>query len=126
MLSIIVIASVVVLAIAVPALAQGVTFDADAIGAAPKGWTLTMTGKGTPHWTVEQDDTAPSRGHVLKQSGTATYPLALKEGTRFTDGFVEARFKLVSGRPCNAEMSVIGFSPRTSTFSGMPCRADTS
>jgi hypothetical protein len=97
MLSIIVIASVVVLAIAVPALAQGVTFDADAIGAAPKGWTLTMTGQGTPHWTVEQDDTAPSRGHVLKQSGTATYPLALKEGTRFTDGFVEARFKPIAG-----------------------------
>ncbi len=77
--------------------AQSVDFDGDAVGAPPKGWTLTMTGKGTPKWTVERDDTAPSKGLVLKQSGTATYPLAFKDGTSIKDGFVEVEFKALSG-----------------------------
>ena len=77
--------------------AQSVDFDADAVGTQPKGWTLTMTGRGTPKWTVERDDTAPSKGQVLKQSGTATYPLALKDGTIVKDGFVEVKFKAMSG-----------------------------
>jgi hypothetical protein len=34
---------------------------------------------------------------VLKQSGRATYPLALKEGTKLRDGFVEVKFKPISG-----------------------------
>ena len=57
----------------------------------------TMTGKGMPRWTVEHDDTAASGGHVLKQSGKATYPLALKDGTSIQDGFVETRFKAIAG-----------------------------
>jgi 3-keto-disaccharide hydrolase len=56
-----------------------------------------MTGRGSPKWTVERDDTAPSKGAVLKQSGKATYPLALKEGTSLKDGFVEVKFKPISG-----------------------------
>jgi hypothetical protein len=77
--------------------AQSVDFDGDAVGAAPKGWTLTMTGKGTPKWTVERDDTAPSQGQVLRQSGTATYPLAFKDGPSIKDGFVEVKFRAISG-----------------------------
>ena len=53
--------------------------------------------QGHPKWTVERDETAPSKGQVLKQSGTATYPLALKEGTDIKDGFVEVKFKPISG-----------------------------
>jgi hypothetical protein len=45
-----------------------------------------------------QDDTAPSKPNVLKQSGQATYPLSLKEDTSLKDGFVEVKFKPVSGR----------------------------
>ena len=82
---------------AVAAAAQSVDFNGDTVGSAPKGWTVTMTGKGTPTWTVERDDTAPSKGQVLKQSGKATYPLALKQGTRIKDGFVEVRFKAIAG-----------------------------
>lgn len=78
-------------------MAQGAMFDSDTIGSSPKGWTLTMTGKGTPKWTVEKDTTAPSNGLVLKQSGKATYPLALKNGTSIKDGWVEAIFKPISG-----------------------------
>lgn len=36
------------------------SFEIDAVGAAPKGWTATATGKGDPKWTIEQDPTAPS------------------------------------------------------------------
>jgi hypothetical protein len=76
---------------------EPVDFDGDAVGAPPKGWTLTMTGRGSPKWIVERDDTAPSKGQVLKQSGTATYPLAFKDGTSIKDGFVEVKFKPISG-----------------------------
>jgi hypothetical protein len=82
---------------AVAAAAQSVDFNGDTIGSAPKGWIVTMTGKGTPKWTVEPDDTAPSKGQVLKQSGKATYPLALKQATTIKDGFVEVRFKAIAG-----------------------------
>ena len=78
-------------------MAQDVNFDADTVGSPPKGWMLTMTGKGAPKWTVERDETAPSKGLVLKQSGKASYPLALKEGTNVKDGFIEAKFKPISG-----------------------------
>lgn len=73
------------------------TFDDTQIGSAPKGWTITMTGRGSSRWTVEKDDTAPSKRNVLKQSGTATYPLALKDRTSIQDGFVAVAFKAISG-----------------------------
>lgn len=77
--------------------AETVDFQADTVGAQPKGWTTTMTGKGTPKWTVERDETTPSKGLVLKQSGKATYPLALKQRTNIRDGFVEVRFRAIAG-----------------------------
>src|SRR6185503_12882198 len=77
--------------------AQSVDFNGDPLGAAPRGWTFTMTGKGAPRWTVESDDSAPSKTHVLKRSGRATYPLALKEGTSIQDGFIETSFKPIAG-----------------------------
>jgi hypothetical protein len=79
------------------AMAETVNFDADAVNAPPRGWTITMTGRGNPKWTVEKDDTAPSKSNVLKQSGKATYPLALKDGTSIKDGFVEVKFRALSG-----------------------------
>lgn len=97
MLWIIATSSLLVLAVIVPVLAQSGNFESQAAGGPPKGWTLTMTGNGAPKWTVERDDTAPSKGQVLKQSGKATYPLALKDGTKVKDGFVEAKFKAISG-----------------------------
>src|SRR5262245_44988447 len=71
------------------------SFEADAIGAAPKGWTATKTGKGDSKWTIEQDKTAPSK--VVKQSGRATYPLLLKEDSNIKDGFIQIKFKAVAG-----------------------------
>ena len=48
---------------------QAVDFEADAVGAPPAGWTCGVTGRGTPHWTVEADPDAPSARHVLSNPG---------------------------------------------------------
>ena len=79
-------------------MAQTANFDSDTVGASPKGWLCTQTGRGAAKWTVEKDDAAPSKPNVLKQSGTATYPVALKEdGVVIRDGFAEVRFKAIAG-----------------------------
>ena len=78
-------------------MAEIVNFDDGTIGAPPEGWILTKTGKGEPRWTIETDPAAPSRPNVLKQSGTATFPVALKTGSNIRDGFVEVKFKAMAG-----------------------------
>jgi hypothetical protein len=80
------------------ALSDTVNFDNFKTGAPPPGWTATKTGSGTEKWTVEQDDSAPSKPNVLKQSGQATYPVCIKDDTSLKDGFVEVKFKPISGR----------------------------
>ena len=80
------------------ALAETINFDDAKPGEAPPGWTATKTGKGEAKWTIEKDDTAPSKPNVLKQSGEATYPVALKKNTSLKDGFVEVKFKPISGK----------------------------
>lgn len=80
------------------ALADAVNFDNFKVGAPPPGWTATKTGTGTAKWTIETDSTAPSRPNVLKQSGQATYPVCIKDDTSLKDGFVEVKFKPISGR----------------------------
>lgn len=78
--------------------ADTIHFDDAVPGAAPPGWTVTKTGSGSPNWVVVADDTAPSKPNVLKQSGEADYPVALKNDTNLKDGFVEVKFKPVSGK----------------------------
>ena len=90
-------AAVVLCMMKASVMADTADFANDAVGAAPKGWTATMTGKGNPKWTVEKDESAPSKANVLMQSGKATYPLVLKDGTSIRDGFVAVKFKAVSG-----------------------------
>ena len=80
------------------AFAETANFDNAKPGEAPAGWTATKTGDGEPKWTIEKDDTAPSQPNVLKQSGVAKYPVCLKDDTRLKDGFVEVKFKPVSGK----------------------------
>ncbi len=79
-------------------LADTNNFDKLEVGAAPPGWTATRTGTGEAKWTIQKDDTAPSPPNVLKQSGQATYPICIKDDTRIKDGFVEVKFKPVSGK----------------------------
>ena len=78
-------------------MAETVSFETDAIGRAPAGWTVAMTGQGSPQWTVEKDLTARSGSHVVKQSGRATYSLLLKDDSNVKDGVVEVQFKAISG-----------------------------
>jgi hypothetical protein len=80
------------------AFADTVNFDTLKVGAPPPGWTATKTGTGEAKWTIETDDTAPSKPNVLKQSGQATYPVCLKDDTNLRDGFVEVKFKPISGK----------------------------
>src|SRR5438552_17771109 len=79
-------------------LADTVNFDNFKTGAPPPGWTATKTGSGAAKWTIETDDTAPSKPNVLKQSGQATYPVCIKDDPSLKDGFVEVRFKPISGK----------------------------
>jgi hypothetical protein len=99
-MNIMVTATTVMIPIAIAGLAAAtvVSFDNLPVGTAPSGWSATKTGSGNPKWTVEKDDTAPSRPNVLKQSGQATYPVCLKDDTSLKDGFVEVAFKPISGR----------------------------
>src|SRR5713101_8184401 len=76
---------------------HAVSFESTRIGAAPEGWTATLTGSGDSKWTVESDETAPSQSKILKQSGRATFPLILKNDTNIKDGFVEMKFKAIAG-----------------------------
>lgn len=68
------------------------------LGTTLEGWLLTKTGNGTPRWTLESDASAPSKGLVLKQSGAAAYPVALKQGESLRDGVVEVTFKPIDGK----------------------------
>ena len=76
---------------------HAVSFESNQTGATPEGWTATLTGSGDPKWTVESDETAPSKSKVVKQSGRATYPLLLKDGSSIKDGFIEMKFKAIAG-----------------------------
>jgi hypothetical protein len=90
--------AILVGALLAAAAAETVNFDNAEVGKAPSGWTATQTGTGQGKWEVVPDATAPSKPNVLKQSGQATYPVALKDDTNLRDGFVEVKFKAISGR----------------------------
>src|SRR6266496_1995437 len=80
------------------AIAETVNFDDMKSGAPPPGWTATQTGSGTAKWAVEKDESAPSKPNVLKQSGQATFSVCIKDDTSLKDGFVEVKFKPISGK----------------------------
>ena len=84
--------------LAVAAYAETANFDSTETGKPPPGWTATKTGKGQAKWTVEKEDSAPSKPNILKQSGEATYPVCLKNDTNLKNGFVEVKFKPISGK----------------------------
>ncbi len=84
------------------AAAETVNFD-NMKGGPPPGWTATQTGSGTAKWSVEKDNSAPSKPNVLKQSGQATFPVCFKNDTNIKDGFVEVKFKPISGKEDQAQ-----------------------
>jgi hypothetical protein len=57
-----------------------------------------VTGRGSSLWRVETDPTAPTKPNVLKQSGSGTFPWCVRPDVALADGYVEVRFKPISGR----------------------------
>jgi len=84
--------------ITIPSFADTVNFDDFNTGEPPHGWTATKTGQGNAKWEVVPDDSAPSKPNVLKQSGEATFPICIKDDTSIKNGFVEVKFKPISGK----------------------------
>lgn len=78
--------------------AQGTGFDDVPTGASPPGWTATRTGGGDSKWTVVPDVSAPSPPNAFEQSGVADFPVAVKDDSKVADGFVEVKFKPISGK----------------------------
>jgi hypothetical protein len=81
-----------------PAHAQTENFDKVKPGSLPAGWQAGVTGIGTPRWSVAPDSSAPSASQVLQQSGSGTFPWCVKKDVSLADGFVEVKFKAISGR----------------------------
>ncbi|MBI4661209.1 MAG: DUF1080 domain-containing protein [Verrucomicrobia bacterium] len=81
----------------IAAQAEVVHFDDAKSGRLAPGWVAGLTGKGNPKWSVERDDSAPSKPNVLKQSGQGTYPWCVKKDVALRDGYVEVKFKPISG-----------------------------
>jgi hypothetical protein len=90
--------SIAVTLAATAAFAASENFDQVKPGEIPDGWRCGVTGKGSPIWKVEADASAPSSPNVLKQSGSATFPWCVKQSARIADGFVEVKFKPLTGR----------------------------
>jgi len=78
--------------------AETFSFDREATGALPAGWRAGVTGRGFPKWTVEIDPTAPSKPNVLKQSGSGFFPWCVRPDVSVADGYVEVKFKPLTGR----------------------------
>ena len=83
-------------AIAVSTAAQTFEFSGEAVGSIPAGWVCGVTGKGAPKWAVSADP--GTKGNVLLQSGSGTFPWCVRSGAAVTDGSVETTFKPISGR----------------------------
>jgi hypothetical protein len=78
--------------------AETESFDKTKPGDLPVGWIAGVTGFGSPVWAVVADPGAPTPPNVLKQSGSGTYPWAVRKDASIADGYVEARFKAISGK----------------------------
>jgi hypothetical protein len=87
-----------IMGIAMETYAQTENFDQTRTGALPDGWKTGVTGKGSGNWAVNSDPSAPSAPNVLTQKGEATFPWAVREGVAISDGFVEVKFKSISGK----------------------------
>jgi len=80
------------------AMAETINFDYESAGSLPSGWEAGVTGQGSPKWTIEMDDSAPSPPNVLKQLGIGTFPWCVKTDTSIENGSVEVKFKPIAGR----------------------------
>ena len=78
--------------------AENENFDTTRPGGLPDGWESGVTGTGAPRWAVAEDPTAPSLKQALQQIGQGTFPWCVKKDASLADGFVEVKFKAISGK----------------------------
>jgi len=79
-------------------MAETVSFDTFAAGALPAEWICGVTGAGASRWAVEADASAPSKPNVVRQSAVGDFPWCALKSAALADGYVEVRFKAISGR----------------------------
>ena len=79
-------------------MAETISFDNDKPGGLPATWSAGVTGRGAPRWMVEPDSSAPSKPNVLRQSGSGAFPHCVVRQSSLVDGYVEVKFKSVSGK----------------------------
>jgi len=79
------------------AMAESVNFDSFT-GALPSEWACGVTGSGGARWTVEPAADAPSKPNIVKQSGVGDFPWCAFKAVSMADGYVEVKFKALSGR----------------------------
>ena len=78
------------------------SFDSDAEGKPPAGFSFARTGQGSEGvWLVKKDASAPSKPNVLAQTSQDKtdyrFPLAIAEGTSYKDLAIGVKFKTISG-----------------------------
>jgi hypothetical protein len=98
------------------AMAETINFDNDPPGTVPSGWSAGVTGHGSPRWAVEEDPTAPSKPHVLKQSGSGSFPFCVLQRSSLADGYVEVKFKPLAGKEDQAGGVVWRFKNRDNYY----------
>jgi hypothetical protein len=77
---------------------ETINFDSYSPGALPPAWTCGVTGSGGSRWTVEPGADAPSPPNIVKQSGVGDFPWCALKSASVADGYVEVKFKALSGR----------------------------
>jgi hypothetical protein len=75
-----------------------INFDSYGPGALPADWVCGVTGSGGSRWTIEAEAEAPSKPNILKQSAVGDFPWCALKSTSMSDGFVEVKFRALSGR----------------------------
>jgi hypothetical protein len=63
----------------------------------PAGWQCGSTGGGSPRWSIEPA-AGPGGQPVLKQSGSGRFPWCVKTDSAIENGWVEVKFKPLSGK----------------------------
>jgi len=77
--------------------AGGENFDGTAPGALSSGWSASAAADGQCDWKITAEPNAPSGPNVLTRRGEAPFSWCVKTNLCFKNGWIEARFKPMTG-----------------------------
>jgi hypothetical protein len=94
---------VITLSMPLLAVAAEFTFENDALGSVPAGFTSLLGGQGEPGtWAVEIDDSAARGSKVVTQTNSQEvsyrFPMLIENSISATDVDLKVRFKAVAGK----------------------------